>query len=181
MNCAIARSSLASRPFRKTKRAPEILAGGGKVHLARGLAQRHVILGLEGEVALVADPADLDIAGLVGAVRHVVERQVGQHFETMRQLLVEALRLGLALLQVLLEGSDLGHQRLGRLALALGDADLAAQRLAPGLGRLALGDGGAAALVDRQQLGRERRQVALLQTGVEGLGMVADETDVMHG
>jgi len=91
------------------------------------------------------------------------------------------LRLGLALLQALLEVGDLGHQRVGRLALALGDADLAAERLAPGLRRLALGDGGAPALVDFQQLGRDRRQVALLEAGVEGLGMVADETDVMHG
>ena len=157
------------------------MAGGGEVHLARGLAQRHVILGGEGEVALVADPADLDVGGLVGAVRHVVERQVGQHFETARQLLVEALRLGLALLQALLEVGDLLHQGLDRLALGLGDADLAAQRLAPGLRRLALGDGGAPALVDLQQLGGERRQVALLQAGVEGLGMVADETDVVHG
>ena len=168
-------------PFQKDEAGAGDLAGGGEIHLARGLAQRHVILGGKGEVALVADPADLDIAGLVGAVGHVVERQVGQHFETARQLLVEALRFGLAFLQALLEGGDLGHRRLDRLALGLGDADLAAQRLAPGLGRLALGDGGAPALVDCQQLGGERRQVALLQAGVEGFGIVADETNVVHG
>ena len=125
MNCAMARSSRARCFFRNTKRAPEILAADGEVHLAGRLAQRHVVLGLEGEVALAADAADLDVAGLVGAVRHVVERQVGQHLEAVRQLLVELGGLGLALLQGLLEGRDLGHQRIGRLALALGDADLA--------------------------------------------------------
>ena len=39
-------------------------------------------------------------------------------------------------------------------ALALGHADLLAERLAPGLQRLAAGNGGATVLVDLEQLGR---------------------------
>jgi len=70
---------------------------------------------------------------------------------------------------------------IGVLAFALGHADLLAERLAPGLDRLALGDGGAAALVDLEDLGRQRRQVALLQAGVERGGVFPDETDVVHG
>jgi hypothetical protein len=157
------------------------LGGRREIHLAGRLAQRHMVFGLEGEVALAADAADLHVGGLVHAIGHVVERQVGQHLQAMRQLLVEAGGFGLALLQGRLEGRDLGHQRLGWLALALGDADLAAQRLALGLRRLALGDGGAAALVDLQQLGRQGREIALLQASVERSGVLPDETDVMHG
>ncbi len=121
------------------------------------------------------------LRGLVGAVRHVVERQIGQHLEAARQFGFEFGGKRLALLQPILEARDLGHQRIGVLAFALGHADLLAERLALGLGGFALGDGGTAALVDLQDLGRQRRQVALLQAGVEGGGVFADETDVMHG
>ena len=157
------------------------LHGSGEIHLAGGLAQRHVILGREAEVALVAFAADLDIAGLVGALGHVVERQVRHHFEPDPQFLVETAGLVLAVLQALFERGDLGHQRIGVLALALGHADLLAERLALRLDGLALGDGRAAALVDLQDLGRQRRQAPLLQAGVESLGRLADEPDVMHG
>ena len=98
-----------------------------------------------------------------------------------RQLGVEVRSQRLALLERLFEAGDLGHQGVGRLALALGNADLLAERLAPGLDRLALGNGSTAALVDPEQLGRQRRQVALLQAGIEGRGMLADESYVVHG
>ena len=87
----------------------------------------------------------------------------------------------LAVLQALLEGRDLGHGCIGVLALAFGHADLLAERLAPGLDGFAVGDGGAAALVDFQDFRRERREAPLLQAGVERLGALADETYVMHG
>jgi hypothetical protein len=99
----------------------------------------------------------------------------------MGQLLIEALGLRFARLQRGLEGGDLGHQRLGGLALGLGGTDLAAERLALGLGGLALGDGSAPALVDLQQLAGERRQVALPEAGIEGGGVVSDESNIVHG
>ena len=37
------------------------------------------------------------------------------------------------------------------------------------------------ALVDLEDLGRQRRQVALLQAGIERGGILPDETDVVHG
>ena len=83
MNCASARSSRASCAFRNDEARAGDLRGGGEIHLAGRLAQRHMVLGREGEVALAADAADLDVAGLVGAVGHVVERQVGQHLEAV--------------------------------------------------------------------------------------------------
>lgn len=97
------------------------------------------------------------------------------------QLLVETLSLGLALLQPLFQAGNLGHQLVGGLALALGDADLLAERLAPGLYRLALRNGSATALVDVQNTGRRGREATALQAFVEGFGRVADETYVVHG
>lgn len=145
------------------------LHGGGEIHVAGRLAQRHVILGREPEIALAADPADLDVAGLVGPLGYLVEGRVRDHLEA-DALLVEAAGLTLAVLEALLEICDLRHQRVGILALALGDADLLAERLAPGLDGFALRDRGAAAPVDVQDLGRKRRQAALLQAGIERLG-----------
>ena len=97
------------------------------------------------------------------------------------QLLIEVLRLGLALLQPLFQAGNLGHQLVGGLALALGDTDLLAERLTLGLYRLALRNGSTAALVDLQDAGRRRREATALQTLVEGFGTVADETYVVHG
>src|SRR6185437_11451828 len=152
-----------------------------KVHLAVRLTQRHMVLRREREVALAAVAADLDVAGLVGAVRHLVEWQVGQHLEPASQLVVELGGLRLAFLQRVLERRDLGHGGVGTFALALGDADLLAELLAPGLDALGFGDGGAAALVDLEDLDRQRRQVALLQARIERGRILADEADIMHG
>ena len=140
-----------------------------------------MVLRREAEIALIAFAADLDVAGLVGALGNLLERQVRDHLEANAQLLVEAAGLALSVLQALLEVGDLLHQRVGILALALGDADLLAERLAIRLDGFALRDRRAAAPVDVQDLGRKRRQATLLQAGVERLGSFADETDVMHG
>ena len=99
---------------------------------------------------------------LVAARRHVVGRNVGQPLEPALQFLVETLGLGLTRLQALFQTRDFGHQRIGRLTLALGKADLLAERLAAGLRRLALRNRGAAALVDLQDLGRDRREATAL-------------------
>src|SRR5262249_18330510 len=69
-----------------------------------------------------------------------------------------------------------------RLVLRLlGVADFLGGRIAPGLRLLGGQDCGAAPFVDRQQRRRQRRQPAPLQAGVEGLRVIADRFDVVHG
>ena len=79
MNCISARSSRASSPFSTTKRAPDSLRGGLEIHHAERFADLVMLLAAEGvrKVRLLAEAADLDIVVLVLAVRHVVERDVG--------------------------------------------------------------------------------------------------------
>jgi hypothetical protein len=107
--------------------------------------------------------------------------RLGSTFEAAGQLGIQLGRHGLTFLERLLERGDFGHQRIGRLTLALGDADLLAERLAPALDALALRDRRTPTLVDLEQLGRQRRQVALLEAGIEGGGVLADESYVVHG
>ena len=181
MNCAMARSSLASLPFSTTKRAPDILLAAAK------------------SISPVASPSATWSLGAKAKLRWLPTRRIstlpvssvpsgtssnGRLGSTSRRRVSSAsssAASGLALLQRLLERRDLGHQRIGRLALALGNADLLAERLAPALDALALRDRRAPALVDLEQLGRQRRQVALLEAGIEGGGVLADESYVVHG
>src|SRR5262249_58445388 len=61
------------------------------------------------------------------------------------------------------------------------DPDLLRRRVAARLRLLGLGDGGAAALVEREQALRLRRQAAARERLVERVGIVANCLDVVHG
>ena len=83
----------------------------------------------------------------------------------------------------LLQLRHLGHQRVRpRLVLLrLRLADLLRQRVAALLRLLRCRDGAPALLVERDELRRHRREPALREAVVEGLRVVADEADVVHG
>ncbi len=113
-----------------------------EIHHAERLAQFEMLLGLEGVIALLAVRVMLDILAGIGAVRHIVERQIGN----LRELDVErgdgTLFLSLHRRNRRLELCDLRHQfRGGRLVfLRLGLADILRSRVAPRLRLFEFGD-----------------------------------------
>src|SRR5258707_1333730 len=134
-------------------------------------------------VALRPEAVVLHVAVFVGAVRHLVERQVRDLRQRFIQFLRRRLLLRLRRRDRRLQFGDLCHQGLGpRLVLRLlGLADFLRCRVAPGLGLLSLDDGGAAALVDGDQPRRLGGEPAPGQTAIERLRIFANPFDVVHG
>ena len=96
-----------------------------------------MLLRREGVIALGSEFMMLDIAVLVGAVRHLVERQVRNFGQRLLQRFVGRLGVGFQLRLRLLQRRDLGHQRIGaRVVLGLlGLADFLRRRVASRLRR----------------------------------------------
>ena len=136
------------------------LRGGLEVHLAERLAEFEMLLGREAVIALRPEMMVLDIGALVLAVRHLIERQIGNLRERLVELRRKLLFLRFERRNLGLEARDLGHERLGGgfLVALLRRADLLRRRVAPRQGRLRLLDRRAPALVERDQLSRLRRQ-----------------------
>ena len=125
---------------------------------------------------------DLDVVGLVRAVRHVVQRQVRNAHQKIGELRVE--RLGLVV-----QRGDLrlgvGDQRaepfeLGLVALRLGGADLPGGGVLLGLRGLGRVDLRAARLVEGEDVRRQGRGSTAGKRGVEGSRVVADLANVVH-
>ena len=136
-----------------------------------------------GGVARGAPAGDLDVVVLVGAVGDFGGGEVGERcqpgFERGGGFGLRGFERG----QVFLDARDFGHDVGGaRLVLGgLGGADRLACLVAAGehllrarLQRARLGIGG-------EQLGRERRQPAPGEAGVERFRGFADQLDVVHG
>ena len=159
------------------------LCGGGEIEPGHGARDLEMLLRREVEAARLAPALDLDIVGLVGAVRHVVERQVGQgqqHLLHLR-LLDAGLFLQLRLL-LLLVGHQLAQAlELGLVAAGLGGAHFLAGAVALGLGGLGFGNGLASAGVQRQDVLGPALLAAARQGTVEGIGILPDQANVMHG
>jgi hypothetical protein len=158
------------------------LGGGFEVHAAQGLAQIDVITGAV-DAAWCSDPADLDIAMLINARRHVVSRQVRQGGEDAIQSgLGGSFRLAV-LGQFAFQRFDLGHQGggAGLVLLGLGLADLLAGVVAARLGGLAGSLCGAQGRVQAQNFRRLGRQPLQAPGLVIGVGIFADGLDVVHG
>ena len=159
------------------------LRGGFEVHLAERLAEFEMLLRRESIIALRPEMMVLDIGALVLAVRHLIERQIGNLRKRLVELRRKLLFLRFERGNLGLEARDLGHERLGGgfLVALLRSADLLRRRVAPRLGRLGLLNRRAPALVERDQLSRFRRQAAPRQSAVEFLLVLADPFDVVHG
>src|SRR3954454_25092993 len=89
------------------------LRGGFEIHLTERLAEFEMLLRREPEIALRPEMMVLHVGAFVRAIRHVVERQIGN----LRNYLVE-LRRKLLFLRfergnLGLEARDFGHERLG--------------------------------------------------------------------
>ena len=153
-----------------------------EVHELQTFAKLHMLLRLERIIALRAEVMMLDIAVLVGAVRHLIERQVRNLREFFLQFLFDLLHRRFKLGKLCLEFANLGHQRIcARIVLVLlGVADFLGGRVAARLRLLRCQDGRAALLVERDQRLRQRLQPAPFQRCVEGVGVVANGLDVMH-
>src|ERR1022692_3953529 len=140
-------------------------------------------LGLERVVALFAGLMVLDIAAGVRAVRHLVERHVGDFFQSFIQLLVDCLLLRLQRRNRRLGLGDLSHQlrdpRLVFCLLCL--ADLLRRRIASCLPTFMYPDNRAPTRVDRDKVLRQRLQPTPFQASIEGLRMLANPFDVVHG
>ena len=154
----------------------EVEAGAGRGDVV-------VLEGSVGEVARAAPAADLDVGGLVGAVRDVVHRQVGNALEQILEGCVGHRGVGLELADLGLPLGDEGAQpiELGLVAAGPGGADGLARVVPLGQRGLGGGDAGAAGAVEGQDLVGERREAAAGQRGVEGLRRLADQADVVHG
>jgi hypothetical protein len=135
-----------------------------------------------GKLRRLADLAHLDVVLLVLTDWNIVERQVGNDRQRIAQLGVKVALGRFALGELILQRRHLGHQRV-RFSLVLrrlGGADLLRRRVAARLRLLQLGHVRAPSLVERDQLGRLRRQPARAELGVELLGIVPDPLDVEH-
>ena len=152
----------------------------GKIHHPERLADCVVLLGLEIEGWDFADLAQFDIGGLIRPIGGIVGRQVRESFENGFDLGGEFLFLGLQRLEPLLQLGDFRDKVCRLLPPALGEADLLGGFVAPALDILAFALGGAAALIALDDGGGRRLQPATRQTGVEGLGVFPDPTNVEH-
>ena len=154
-----------------------------EIHQAEGLAQFEMLLGFEGEFAGRAHAAHLDVAVLVRPIGHIRARQVGDDLQQLLQLGLKSAALVLALGQHVLQRGNLGHQ-LGGERIIFGGlrlADLLGRRIAPRLSILQGCDRGAPGLVQLDESGTHGYQPAPRKGVVEGLRVVADGFDVVHG
>ena len=145
-------------------------------------AEIGMVLRREIECADIAPAAQLDIAGFILALRHVVGGQVGDRRQHGIERRADLGLFGFQRGRAFLERRDLGLQRLG-LNHVLGRhrlADRLARLVAAGLPLLQFRLERAALLVQRQYVGGQRGQATARQSGVESGGIFADEADVVH-
>ena len=130
-----------------------------------------------------APAADLDIGGFIRAFGHIGQRGVGDPQQAIAQLGIFGVGLGG-------HGGDFGllfgHQRaqaleLGIVAAGLGGPHIPGGGILGGLRSFGGKDRRAPRLVQRQHLGRLRRQRPAAQALVEGGGIFTDGADVVHG
>ena len=137
---------------------------------------------------LLADDALLDIVVLVGAHRHLVERQVRDRGERLLEGSDRDLLVGFRRAHLVLQVRDAGLQLIGGGGVLLLHrlADLFREAVALFLALLGAADAVAAAIVESEYPGHRLLDgqpvpAALLQALLEGLGIVADPADVVHG
>ena len=158
-------------------------AGGGfEIHQAERFADFKMLLGLEIECARRAETVQQHVAMLVRTHGHFIERRVGNGLQSLFQLGNNGFFLDFGRGQNLFEGRHFGLQAFGA-GLILGGhglTDLFGQGVALFLRLLRAHDGGAAAVVDRQNMITQRRGVAVQQSLIKLGLVVADPANVIH-
>ena len=129
-----------------------------------------------------APAAHLQIAGLVLAVGHVIQRDIGNDSQRGVEPLVDLALRRLAAGDEILDGA---HFRLEGLSTGLvarlhGLADFLGGGIAPGLRILQLLDMVAPFSVDLQEVRRHGRQPASGEAPVERVRIFADGLDIVH-
>ena len=159
------------------------LGRGLEVHLPQSFTEIEMLLRRESVIALGAETMVLDVIGCLLAVRHVLERQVGDLRKRVLELLRELLLLCLERGDFGFQACDLGNERLRRRLLIafFRRADLTRSDIAARECRFHFLNGSAPALIDGKELVRMRRQTAAHQSAIEFLLMVANPLDVVHG
>ena len=127
-----------------------------------------------------ADLAQFDISGLVGTIRHIGGRQIGNRQQGRIDLLPQSLIRNLGLGDLVLQPGHFIHQGLHVAALLLDHADLLGRLVAARLTFLKGGLSGAAALVQIENGLRLSRQTTARQPSVKRLRVVTDELDIVH-
>ena len=135
----------------------------------------------EVEVRRLAPAAQLDVRALVGAIGHVVGEHVRNLGNTGLELGRELPHPLLTGLDLVLERSDLRHDRGCLGTLGAQPADFLGQRVTPGLRLLQLGLQCAHGATARRKLGCHGRQTASPQGAVQGLRPIAQPFQVEHG
>ena len=157
-----------------------------EIHETESLADLEMLLGREVEAEDFADPAEFHIGALVRSHRHVLRRHVGDARQEIAQRLVLFALVLLALLDRVLDPGHFVHQALsfGFVLGLLGLPDFLRRGIAARLQVLQLLNRFAALRIERedliQQLGGRGFEAALLETGDEGIRVLAYPFDVKH-
>ena len=166
-------------------------AGGVQIDAVEGLHQVHMVG--DGEIGHLGltEALDLYVAGVVGAQRHGVVDDLGDHQHALVDLLLELLLLGLQLLEPVGVGGDLGLDGLGLLelggvllGLAHQNAHLLGQGVAGGTEVAGLGNGGAVFAVQSDDLVHQGQLLVLellLDVFFHHIGVFADKFNIQHG
>src|SRR5437879_1381099 len=130
------------------------LCRGLEVHLPQSFTEIEMLLRRESVIALGAETMVLDVIGCLLAVRHVLERQVGDLRQRVVELLRELLLFCLERRDFGFQTCDLGKERLRRrlLVALLRRADLTRSDIAARERRLRFLNGSAPALIDGKEL-----------------------------
>ena len=153
-----------------------------EVHSGARAGDLEMLSGREAEGPRLAPAADLGVGILVRALGHVVEGQVGQFHQHVREPAVELGGVGAHRGDFVLFLRDGGAQALesGVVAARLGGAGLLGGLVLLGEGGLGRVDPGAALGVDLQESLRGGAVAAPGKGGVERVRIVADCANVVH-
>ena len=172
------------RPFQHDKARAREFRRRLEVHQAQRLAELEMLLRLvqAAEFRPYPPAANLDIVGLVLAVRNIVERQVGNLGERDVERGAQFALDGLEFRHGRLEAGDLRLEVVGRrkVLARYGGADLLRGCVAALLGALQIEDRGAPLLVERDQRFGQGAEPAPGEARIERLRIVAYRLDVVH-
>jgi hypothetical protein len=148
---------------------------------AKGLAELEMLLYLEGEGLRLAPAAHFLVRALVGADGNVGVGQVRDAREQVFQRLPRFRLLLLQFAETAFQAGHLGDLGLGILTGAFLLADPLGGVVALCLQFLQLRDGGAARLVERDDLRGQGLGAPVAQGLVEGVGIFANPLEIKHG
>ena len=156
------------------------LGGSGEVEQAQAFADIGVILDREVEGPGGAPALLFNVGGLVGAHRHGRIGNVGQGGQDAVELLQQLCQASLGCLQLVAEGTHLGHHLGSVLALPLQHADLLGQAVALGLQFLGTGLQGLALGFEGREFGEVDGLAAAGEALGHGVEIGAKLLDVEH-